>query len=67
MKTEKIISVLLIAALLISAAGVSVLALSGNVSADVVEKSKKAAVDAEAEGIRLWAERARERSPLTTP
>ncbi|MBQ4243545.1 MAG: glycoside hydrolase family 3 protein [Clostridia bacterium] len=53
MKTGKIISILLIAALLISAAGVSVLALSGNVSADVVEKSKKAAVDAEAEGIVL--------------
>ena len=50
---KKILSVLLIAIMLVSAAGISTLALSGRVDADTAENSKKAAVDAEAEGIVL--------------
>ena len=50
---KKTISVLLITVLLFCSAGVSTLALSGRVDKNVVEFSKKAAVDAEAEGIVL--------------
>ncbi len=50
---KKILSIFLIIVLLVSAAGVSALALSGRIDEKVVENSKKAAVDAEAEGIVL--------------
>ena len=50
---KKILSIFLIIVLLVSAAGVSALALSGRIDEKVVENSKKAAVDAETEGIVL--------------
>ena len=50
---KKLLSVLIAAVLVVTSAGISVYALSGRVSADVAALSKKAAVDAEDEGIVL--------------
>ena len=50
---KKVLSVFLILTVLVCAAGVPALVLSGRIDAGTVENSKKAAVDAEAEGIVL--------------
>lgn len=53
MKVKKTVSVILALFILIGSLSVAAFSLSGNVSADVVEFSKKTAIDAEAEGVVL--------------